>query len=463
MVLDSHRVAVLPFASMSPSPEDEYFADGMTEEVISTLSRVPEVEVISRTSVMQYKKNPRPLKEVSRELGAGTVLEGSVRKAGNHLRITVQMIDASKDRHLWSESYDRELHDVFAIQSEVASRVADALKVKPHEAEAHLRKKPTDSTEAYTLYLKGRVHMNKRGVDDIKSAQEYFERAIKEDPSFALGYAGLADCYQLLAVNWQIEQKANHERAKTAITKALALDAGLAEAHASLGLLFTAEFRLRDAADELRKAIAQNPNYAPARLWYYQILLNKGNLNEAQEQIEKAVELDPFSTLMNVNHGGFYAALRDYPAATALIKRAVDLDPGFAIGHTFLGAMYGIMKMLKEAQAEYDIAVNLMKKQFPLVAKSAEAYMAFFGGDKETAKRLLPVLEANPDESLTDGLALANFYFFLGELDEGFERLEKAYADKDQSLLIMRINPLFADSIRADPRFERLLKKLELN
>jgi TolB-like protein len=300
-VLGSHRVAVLPFASMSPNPEDEYFADGMTEEVIATLSRVPELEVISRTSIMQYKKNPRSLKEVSQELGVGTVLEGSVRKAGNHLRITVQMIDASRDRHAWSESYDRELRDVFGIQSEVASKVAEALKVKPQETS--LRKKPTTNTEAYTLYLKGRYHWNKRGVDDIKTALDYFELAVKEDPGFALGYAGLADCHQLLATNWQIDTETNHKKAEATVAKALSLDPGLAEAHATKGLFLTAEFKLNEAAEELRRAISLNPNYAPAHLWYYQILLNKGRLDEAREQIEKAVELDPLSTNMNVNHG----------------------------------------------------------------------------------------------------------------------------------------------------------------
>lgn len=460
-VLDHRRVAVLPFASMSPNPDDEYFADGMTEEVISTLSRVPEIEVISRTSVMQYKKNPRPLKEVSRELGVGTILEGGVRKAGNHLRITVQMIDASKDRNLWSETYDRELHDVFAIQSEVASKVAEALKIKPENREVP-RKSPTASTEAYTLYLKGRFHWSKRGLDDIRTALNYFQRSVKEDPKFAPGYVGLADCHLLFWETWQLDREENHEKARAAIETALVLDPGLAEAHASKGLLLTAEFRFREAAKYLEAALRINPNYAPAHLWLYQILLARLRWKEALEHVEKAVELDPLSTNMNINHGSYYLAKHDYPTGLALIKRAITLDPGFAMGHMFLGGIYGLTKMIKEAQAEYEMVDRLLEKQYPMIRKSSEAYLALFANDKETVRRVLPGLEADPDASLSDGTSMATFHFYLGEYDKGFEWLERSFEKHDQSLLSLGVNPFISDNVRSDPRYQALMKKLDL-
>ena len=461
-ILDHRRIAVLPFASMSPNPEDEYFADGMTEEVISTLSRVPEIEVISRTSIMLYKKNPRSLKEVSRELGVGTVLEGGVRKAGNHLRITVQMIDASRDRNLWSESFDRELHDVFAIQSEVASRVADVLKVRPVREEVQ-RKRTTSSADAYTLYLKGRFHWNKRGLEDTKTALNYFQRAVNEDPRFALGYVGLADCHHMLAANWQIDPEANHEKAKSIVARALALDPDMAEAHATRGLLLTGELRLRESAEELSKAVALNPNYAPARLWYYHVLLARRDFEAAREQIEKAVELDPLSSVMHQNYGFFYAVQQDYPAGLALLKRAVELDPDLPSNHAVLGLMYGFTGKLAEARDEYNMAAELLKKLYPRAGLRAQAQMTFFEEDKDRLRQLLPELEANMKQAFADEFLIANLHFHLGDLDKGFDWLERGYQSKDWIAMYIQVDHFLSNAVRADPRYKALIKKLQLD
>lgn len=219
------RLVVLPFANMSPDHRDEYFSDGMTEELISTLSKIPEIDVISRTSVMQYKKSPKPIKEVFRELRAGTVLEGSVRKADSKLRVTVQMIDAERDIHLWAESYDRDLKDVFAIQSDITRQVVDALKLKILPGvNAKLEGMPTTNTGAYTLYPKGRYHWNRRGLEDLKQALGYFGGAVKEDPGFALGYVLLADCDEVLTTRFGMDVVENRRRAKAMLAKALKLD-----------------------------------------------------------------------------------------------------------------------------------------------------------------------------------------------------------------------------------------------
>src|SRR5467141_3119771 len=228
--LDASRVAVLPFANMSPDPGDSYFADGITEEIISTLSGVSGLNVISRTSVMGYKGTTKRVKEIGGELEAGSVLEGSFRKAGNKIRVTAQLIDVREDRHVWAHSYDRNLDDVFGVQTDIAKQVSDALRVKILAPEANrIERKPTESTKAYTQYLRGRFHLNRRNIEDIKKGEQYFDHAVREDPEFALGYVGVADCNELLSFNWHIEAEARHEKAKTMIAKALEIDRDLAE------------------------------------------------------------------------------------------------------------------------------------------------------------------------------------------------------------------------------------------
>src|SRR5437870_9129858 len=253
-LLETSRVAVLPFANMSPDPGDSYFADGITEEIISTLSGVSGLNVISRTSVMGYKGTTKRVKEIGGELEAGSVLEGSFRKAGNKIRVTAQLVDVRDDRHVWAHSYDRNLDDVFGVQTDIAKQVSDALRVKILAPEIdRIDRKPTESTKAYTLYLRGRYHWNRRGIEDINKATEYFAQAIKEDAKFALGHAGLADCHELFATNWEIDKKANHERAKTEVAAALELDPNLAEAHTTRGLILHCDLDFKGAEVEFKK------------------------------------------------------------------------------------------------------------------------------------------------------------------------------------------------------------------
>src|SRR5713101_2154876 len=273
--LDSHRVAVLPLKNMSPDPNDEYFADGMTEELITALSGLRELTVIARTSDMQYKNSPKRVAEVGRELKTGTVIEGSVRKAANKVRITVQMIDATTEGHLWVQNSDRQMDDIFAIQSEIAEKVADALKVKLIDSTRHrLEKKPTENTEAYMLYLRGRYYWNERTREDIDKAIKYFEHAIRIDPQFAPSYSGLADCYSVIIDYLWMAPHRTSQLARDFSMKALELDNDLAEAHASLALTQMNYFwDFGSAERELKRAIELRPNYAPAHHWRAIMLL----------------------------------------------------------------------------------------------------------------------------------------------------------------------------------------------
>jgi adenylate cyclase len=460
--LDASRVAVLPFANMSPDPSDSYFADGITEEIISTLSGVSGLNVISRTSIMGYKGTTKRVKEIGGELEAGSVLEGSFRKAGNRIRVTAQLIDVRDDRHVWTHSYDRNLDDVFGVQTDIAKQVSDALRVKILAPEINrIERKPTESTKAYTFYLRGRYHLNKRNIEDIEKAEEYFDQAVREDQDFALGYVGLADSNELLSFNWHIEAEARHEKAKTMIAKALEIDPDLAEAHTTRALILLHDYNLRDSEKEFKKAIELKPSYPTAHQWYYHLLLPEQRYDEALSQIEKALELDPFSVVINLNHAEYYALRKDYSKALDLHKKTLELDPNFALVHFELGGVFGKMKKFDDMERECKIGVGLLQKSFPQVAKMTDAMLAYLQEDKEGVRRLMPELEAHAGEALSEAIQIAGLYFFLAENDKGFEWLEKAYSRRDSGLLGIAIDDMF-DGIRSDPRYQNVLNKIGL-
>jgi len=460
--VEARSLAVLPFANMSPDPADEYFADGMTEEVISTISRVDQIGVISRTSIMQYKKTPKPIREVSKELGVGTVLEGSVRKADNKVRVTVQLIDALRDRHLWSESYDRALEDVFDIQSDIAKQVVEALKVRilPHVSE-RLGAKPTASTEAYTLYLKGRYSWNKRGLEDVKRAARYFREAVRADPAFALGYVGIGDCCRTLITNWGVEPEANDKEAKTMVMKALELDPTLAEAHATKGLASFSDCDLKTAEEEFKTATELKPSYATAHQWYSQLLMAETRWDEALSHIERAVELDPFSQVVSLVHAFFYEAKRDYRTGLALAKRASELSPNDASLRMELAWFYGKLKMAREARREAMKGAELAKSAMPRAEIGARAILAYLEDDEREVRAVLPELEAHLGETFTAVRFIADLHFYLGENDKGFEWLERSYNRKEFDIFYIKSNE-FLDGARSDPRYLSLMNRLGL-
>jgi serine/threonine-protein kinase len=357
------------------------------------------------------------------------------------------------------------LDDIFAVQSDIAKQVAEALRVRIVSGEKErIEKKPTESTTAYSLYLRGRYHWNKRDPRDLKKAMEYFELAVREDPGFALGYAGQADCAILLRSVWRIAPEENLAKAKALLEKALQLDPMLAEAHTTLGLVHFSEYDLRRAEEEFKKAIELKPSYATAHQWYYFVLLEELRWDEALKEIEKAVELDPLSGIIVINLGWYYHARRDFSKAAEKYRIAVEL--GVEVAHGSLFWAYGMMKMYDQMDKEAEAYARYIQDIFPRIRTNIDAYRAYFKGDKETIRRLLPELEAHPKETNTDATIIADFHFFLGDVDKGFEWLERAYSKREGDLLDIQwdwdLDGVRTDPRYLDPRYLDLLKRLGL-
>ena len=455
-----NRIAILPFVSFSSDPNDAYFADGVTDEIISAVAGISGLSVVSRTSVMGYKGTAKKVEEIGRELKVGSVLEGSFKKAGNKIRVTTQLIDVAADKHLWAQNYDRNLDDIFAVQSDVAKQVAEALRVRILSGEKErVEKKPTESTVAYTLYLKGRSLWNKRGLEDLKKAMECFEFAVREDPRFALGYTGQADCAFVLRSNWNIDLEENLAKAKALSERALQLDPALAEAHATLGMVYESEYDLPKAEEELRRAIELKPSYATGHQWYFLMLISELRWDEALKEIEKAVELDPLSGIIIINLGLYYWARRDWQRAAEKFRIGVEL--GLEGANCWLYLANGMMKLYDKMDEEAETCARHYQDVLPRVRTHTDAKRAYLKGDKETVRRLLPELEAHLKETDTTSTDIAGFHFFLGDVDKGFEWLEQAYSKREMGLLDIQWH-WDLDGVRTDPRYLNLLKRLGL-
>jgi TolB-like protein/class 3 adenylate cyclase len=467
------NIAILPFSNFSPDPNDAYFADGVTDEIISAVAGISGLNVISRTSAAGYKGTKKRIEEIGKELKVGSILEGTFKKAGNKIRVTTQLIDVARDRHLWAQNYDRNLDDVFEVQSDIAKQVADALRVKILSNEAErVEKRPTKSTEAYTWYLKGMYLRGKwsseRPVEAVKEAAQCFEQAVREDPGFALAYVGLADC-SVKVTEFGVEIVANLEKAKRMSARALELDPELAEAHSTYGWASMYSYDIKRAEDEFKKAIQLKPSDANAHNGYYCTLHYRLKWEEAVEHIETAMGLNPLSPELCANHGRDYYMRGDYHRALDLFKRAVDL--GGSNERADVAFMYGKMKMFEEMRREYAAWVELLIDTRPLAEKAARAQMAYLEDDKETLSGLLPELESHVGEEngidalfpgYTVMVILAIYYFYLGEHDKGFECLERAYSRKEPLLLDITYWPAF-DGVRTDPWYLDLVKRLGLD
>lgn len=456
-MLDKRRIAVLPFQNMSPDPGDEYFADGMTEELISTMSKIRHFEVISRTTVMQFKKNPKSISEVSEALDAGSILEGSVRKSGNKVRITVQLIDPAKDRDLWTESYDRELKDVFSIQSEISRAVADELKVRvaPKE-ETMLAKEPTSDTEAYTLYLKGRYQLNRRTREGIQNAIQYFTQSAQKDSGFAPAYSGLADCY-VIQENWGFVPPPEAEaRIKTYVTKALELDDSSSEAHVALAAILSTEWNIDGAEREIKRAIDLNPNNATAHQRYaFAILGPTGRVDEAIREFREAIRLDPLSPIIAANLGDEYLTTGNYKMAEEQYRRVLAQAPNFSYAHSRLGLALAKQSCHQEAIDEIQHAVKLSEEDNTHLVDLVYAYSS--GGQREDALRTLRELEERSTRGYVSNVQLALANAAAGRNEIAFEFLDKAAAEKSNQIRSNMLEPHF-DEMRSDPRFQKLVK-----
>jgi TolB-like protein/Tfp pilus assembly protein PilF len=457
--ISERKIAVLPFANMSPDPNDEYFADGMTEEVISTISKLDNVEVISRTSVMQYKKSPKPMKDISRELEVGTILEGSVRKAGGKLRVTVQMIDASKDRHVWAESYDRDFEDVFAIQSDIAKRVADALRVEFSKArDSSLR--PTDNLEAYTLWLRGRFAASKISKDALLRGVDYYERAVSLAPDFGACYADMAQAWLILGYFELVPPGDAFPKAKEFAKRALVLDESLAGGHVAMGrLLRMYDWKFEEAEEEMRRGTELDPNLATAHAFRAQGLQALKRHDQAISEAMRALELDPFSTVVVQILGTIYLYGNRYDEAIEMYKRALEIDPAspFPLGN--LGLAY-VQKGM------FDEGVQLLERATKIepsnpATKNDLAYAYVKAGRKEEAIRVLSELVENRTASSRSEAAIAGIYASLGEYDRALEWLDKAVTAHTPYISSVQTDFVY-DPLRSDPRFHGLMEIIGL-
>ncbi len=458
--LDKHRVAVLPLQNISQDPQDEFFADGMTEELISTISMVTDLQVISRTSIMQYKGGSKKIGEIGRELHAGTLLEGSIRRAGTRLRISVQLIDVQEDKHLWAQKYDRESTDVFAIQSEIAERVAGALKVQllPKERK-RVEKRPTENTEAFELYLKGRYYWNQRTEESLSRAIGYFENAIEKDPAYARAYLGLADCYLILGDRGFLPGNEVFPKAKALAAKALELDDGIFEAHATLGSVLRHEWDWAGSEREHKLAIELSPSYATAHQWYGLYLTLVGRHEEALAEIRKAQELDPLSPIIKLNIASTYIYERRYDEAINQCKQVLETDPNFVPARFWLALAYALKSMFEEAIAEIQKAKALSSGAFWL--NGVLAYVYAMSGRREDAMKVVDELLERSRKEYISPLLIAWAYIGLGDKDRVFEWLEKAYENRSGDLVYLKFFPVY-DVLRSDPRYVTLLQKMGL-
>ena len=455
--LDKRRIAVLPFANMSPDPNDEYFADGITEELISAISHISELSVVSRMSVMGYKKNPKGAAEIGKELKVGTMIEGSVRKAGDRARISVQLIESESDRHLWAENYDRDIKDIFAVQSEIAGRVASSLQVHLLEKDRKkIEKGSTSSVQAHTLYLKGRFHLNRWDEASLLSAIDYFKQAIIYDPNYALAFCGLAFAINKLGFQDMVSPREALSKGEEYANKALELDESLAEAHMALGLILLPKYDFVGAEREFRKAIELNPNRAGAHNMLANTLQFVGRSEECVAELEKTLELDPLSVETAGGAGTAYLYLKQYDKAIEHLNNALEIDPDNTLCRNNLGLAYVQKGMFEKGLAEMKRA-----EIHAPVSYGDLAYAYVRAGKPDEAKKLLVDL-LNPEEKRSvSPIALAGVYANIGEKEKAIECLEKAYEEGSGYLRAINGDFVF-DPLRDEPGFKAILKKMGL-
>ncbi len=458
-VLDPHRVAILPLTNISGDPNDGYFADGMTEELIATVSRIGELSVISRTSIMKYKGATTSIGEIGAELSAGAVLEGSVRRAGNRVRITVQLIDAQRDKHLWAQSYDRDLTDVFAIQGDIAQKIADALEVQLLSKEKQsLQRTHAVNPDAYSLYLKGRFYWNERTEDGVRKALGCFEDAVRIAPDFAMGYSGLADCYLILADYYWISPAEAAPKVREYAMRALGLDASLAEAHASFGLgMLNLFWDFAVAEMEFKRALELRPNYAPALHWYCALLISRRKADESLAMEMRAVEIDPHSRIISMGVGVSLLMQGRAREAIEQFQRVIDLNPDFGVVH--------IQKSLAHVCLfEYDEATSEAKKAVQLEAgvfvKAWLAWTYAVSGQRQAAESLLreALLET---KGYTSPSLVGSIKMALGQEEEGYSWLRRAVEERDSTIFSFGFVPQERKCM-ADPRWVEIEAKLGL-
>ena len=452
-------LAVLPLENLSGDAAQEFFADGMTDELITDLGQVSALRVISRTSVMPYKRARKPLPEIARELSVDAVVEGTVLRSGDRVRIDAQLIQASDDKHLWAQSYEGDLRDTLALQNQVARAIAEQIRisVNPREQVA-LGRNQVVNPQAYVSYLKGRYFWNKRTAESLKAAEAYFNQAIEEDANYARAYSGLADTYALLG-DWQYAAMAATEalpKAKAAAMKALQLDSGLGEAHNSLAFCLDGfDWDFKSAEKEFRRAIELNPGYATAHHWYSWHLSLVGRNTEAIAEMKKAQNLDPLSLIINADLAELLMIARSYDESIEQSRKTIEMDPNFGLAHNQLAQAYLQKGMNQEAILEFQKAVQLSEGSPTCAANLARAYATV--GRRNDALQLLGDLKKSSTAVYSHASEIAVVYAALGDKDRAMNWVEKGYQERFNPGVLLR--PGF-DPLRSDPRFENLVRRI---
>ena len=458
--LPAKSIAVLPFDNLSRDPDNAFFAEGVQDEILTRLAKVADLKVIARTSTQKFKSAPENLPDIAKQLGALNILEGSVQKANDQVRVTVQLINAMTNSHLWAEIYDRKLTDIFAVESDIAKAIADQLQAKLSGSEKQMMAaQPTTDTEAYELYHKGKSLWEKRSGDNIPKAIAYYEQAIARDPNYALAYAGLAKAYILLPFYAGADRLDAFSKAKDAALKALRLDSNLAEAHAALGkVLFFSEIDLTGAMREYKRAIELQPNDATAHHWLgNDALAALGRFEEAIAQGKRAVELDPLSPVINTDLGTTFYYAHRYEESARQLRKTLEIDPTFFYAHFNLGIALQAAGDLSGAIAEYEKAKRLGDNIYvSMLCAQAKAH----AGDKDAALRMLSDLDKVSQQREVVGYLRTLLYLSLNNKDEALRWLEQDFEERDGSNISwIKVDPLL-DPLHGDPRFEALVQKV---
>ena len=452
-------IAVLPFANLSGNPDNAYFAAGIQDEIITRLAKIGQLKVVSCLTTQRFKGAPDDLPAIAKQLGVANLLQGSVQRSTDAVRVNVQLVSAQPETRLWADTFDRKLTDVFQIESDIAKTIADKLQAKLTGSEQRaISVEPTADLEAHELYLQGRYLWNRRTVQNLKKALSYFEEAARKDPNYGLAYAGIADTYTVMPAYSAGFPQECLPRARAAAQKALELDDSLAEAHASLAFILIFYFDIAASTREFERAIELNPNYATAHHWYGRsTLLLAGQFDHAIAEAKRAVELDPVSPINRADLGGVYTMLRRYDEAIQQLRTTLEIDPDFYWAHRYLGLTLELKGETAEAIAEYQKAFGLNDDPTMLAfVAHAEAN----AGRPNEARQILAQLTELAKTRYVPAYAFAVIHMALGEKDQAMEWLEKNVHDHaSPATNLLTIDP-YLDPLRGEPRFEALVAKV---
>jgi TolB-like protein/Tfp pilus assembly protein PilF len=452
VILDK-SIAVLPFANMSNDQDQQYFSDGMSEEIINALAQIPNLKVASRTSAFQFRGDDQDIKSIAKTLGVATVLEGSVRKSQNRVRVTAQLINASDGFHIWSQTYERELNDIFAIQDELSRAIVDALEIRISDTNGGMVSQGTSNMEAHNLYLRGRYFWNLRDSESVKKALDFFQQAIDQDPNYALAYSGVADSYNMMSIDLSPVVRAN--KVKQAAYKAIQLDNSLAQAHAALGF---AEMMIdRDyqaATNRFEQAISLNPNYASAHQWYSELLHLAGETEAALKEIEKSVALDPLNLVINMNEARYFMRSGEYKKAISYAKKILELNPDFQMAH---GVLYGAYYEADNLKASFE---HFVQSEYAAMLGDniVDAYK--LSGWKGVLEYIIEMERSNSEEFIEPAI-VAEIYSINNDKESALKYLEEAVNRRDVGVIFIGLNPIWR-SYHEEPGFQALLQKMGL-